>query len=569
MPHCRMRFFLSIRGRIVGILILGLALNVITGIVSIDAARKADEGISQHSPVLHALEQIMLHSTEGHLWFEELVSGDTTNKYTDIQALFASAAAYADAIEHGGTLSEVRFQPAQNSTLKKQAGEMRAALVRFEALARERLKGKGEVGSDSDQAFDAAYRQIMEIAQHAQKDVQALVAEDQRFIQRMQWLMPLGIAVSSLFYLAGGMLLYRSIALPLNRIVRDFEGIRDRNDLTVRFRSLKKDEIGDIMRTSDSLLDKLSGTLGEIQTAASSLEGISTQLTSRAQDFAGVAANQAAVTEEASATVEELSAAVERITHTVGDQTATVSFIAGDVRSLAEHVGQSAQRIEDLQQAAAEAARAQVEGREELQQATAAIELSKASAGKIRTVVAVIREIADRVGLLSLNASIEAARAGDQGRGFAVVAEEISKLADRTASSVREIDALIQSVAGTIDHGASATGRVVGLLDGLLAGVDRLQSEISAVQSDMNTRRQEASRIAVTVTGIRDASDLIATSASEQKLALDEVSAAISGLVRDTTSLTGGVDEIVQVASAMKDSAAELRSSASGYRLVQ
>jgi hypothetical protein len=121
-----MRFLFSIRGRIAGILFLGFALNVITGLVSIDAARKADQGISQHAPVLHGLQQVMIRSTEGHLWFEELVSGDTTNQYEDIKNLWLSAAAYADAIGNGGTVGMVHFQAPTSIALKQRALQMKA-----------------------------------------------------------------------------------------------------------------------------------------------------------------------------------------------------------------------------------------------------------------------------------------------------------------------------------------------------------------------------------------------------------------------------------------------------------
>ncbi|MBL8020514.1 MAG: HAMP domain-containing protein [Leptospirales bacterium] len=562
-----MRILFSVRGRIISILLLGLLLNLTTAMIALIAARKANDGLSEYNPVLQGLQSIMISSTEGHLWFEEMISGDESNKYETIQKLWLNAARHAEAIENGGTVDQISYVKPRSSQHRMQAKKIREAIVRLEALGRERIAGKGNVGSDADQAFDDQYRAIMSLSHQLESETEALVAGEQRFVQSMQWLMPLLTAISSLLYLVGGTILYRSISKPMQRIVGEFSQIRRQNDLSVRFATNGRDEIGLVMQASDSLLEQLCGTFTDIQSAAIELEGRSERLNSSAQDFARVATSQAAVVEEASATVEELSAAVERITETVTEQTSIVGGIAQNVRRLADHVGQSARRIEDARAVAVETSRAQQEGRTELRNASAAIERSKESAGKIRQVIAVIREIADRVSLLSLNASIEAARAGEHGRGFAIVAEEVSKLADRTAASVKEIENLIESVAGTIDSGAAATDRVVSLLDGLMTGVHRLEGEITQVQTDMDSRRQEASKIAGTVSGIHDAAQLIRSSASEQKSALSEISTAIAGIVRDASSLTAGVDEVVQVASGMKASATGLRAAASVYRL--
>ncbi len=83
------------------------------------------------------------------------------------------------------------------------------------------------------------------------------------------------------------------------------------------------------------------------------------------------------------------------------------------------------------------------EGKEMIALMSQAIEKINVSSGAIHTIVGVIQDISDRVALLSLNASIEAARAGDLGRGFAVVADEVSKLSESTAAQIKDITAIV------------------------------------------------------------------------------------------------------------------------------
>ncbi len=170
-----------------------------------------------------------------------------------------------------------------------------------------------------------------------------------------------------------------------------------------------------------------------------------------------------------------------------------------------------------------------------------------------------INDIADNVNLLSLNASIEAARAGDAGRGFAVVAEQISKLADQTSANSKKIEKIIKENSSIINESHGLIGESALL-------TEKLHIAVSGIKDQIDIAVNKIGDIDVTIRTIRNLNDhvhnfskTIEKSTTEQKQSTEESS-------KTTSEIAGQAGEIVNISRRINESTRILNELAEGLR---
>jgi len=181
------------------------------------------------------------------------------------------------------------------------------------------------------------------------------------------------------------------------------------------------------------------------------------------------------------------------------------------------------------------------------------------TSGEMSNILNIINDISDKINLLSLNASIEAARAGDAGRGFAVVAEEISKLADQTSASVKDIDRLIKKSESEVGKGMASVADTITAIGKIIAGVSSIKEMVININHATEKHLESNGRVIKEAESVKSKSDYIKEAAFIQNKASEEMVNAITNANEISQSNASSSQEISDLSVNISDMAGEIK----------
>ena len=329
---------------------------------------------------------------------------------------------------------------------------------------------------------------------------------------------------------ACGLLLMRAIMAPMNRIVKILEIMRT-GDLSSRLNLDRKDEFGAVETGFNDMMTELTSLVSQAQRS-------SVQVTTSVTEIAATSKQQQATATETAATTTEIGATSREIAATSRDLVRTMTEVstAADQASVAAGSGQQGlARMEETMHA--------VMGAADLVNAKLAILNEKA--GNINQVVVTIVKVADQTNLLSLNAAIEAEKAGEYGRGFAVVATEVRRLADQTAVATYDIEQMVREIQSAVSAG------VMGM-DKFSEEVRRGMSEVQQVGEQLSQIIHQVQALAPRVLMVNEGMQAQATGAEQINHALVQLGDASSQTVESLRQASFAIDELSQVAIGLR-----------------
>jgi methyl-accepting chemotaxis protein WspA len=339
----------------------------------------------------------------------------------------------------------------------------------------------------------------------------------------------MSFGISMLLSIACIYYLLRSITRPLEGLVNAMGRMRQ-GDFTQRID--RRDEFGALGQTFNGMADDLASLFGEVQKSGIRVTSSVTEIAATAREQQTTANEIAVTTTEIGATSREISATSRELVKTMRD----VSLVGEQTAALAGDGQTGLARMEETMRRVVDAAGS----------INAKLGVLNEKAGNINQMVITITKVADQTNLLSLNAAIEAEKAGEYGRGFAVVASEIRRLADQTAVATYDIEQMVKEI-----HSAVSAG-VMGM-DKFSEEVRRGMAELHQVSGQLTQIIQQVQALAPRFDAVNEGMQAQATGAEQISEALTQLGQTARQTVESQAQSSRAIEDLNQVSSGLRN----------------
>jgi methyl-accepting chemotaxis protein WspA len=289
---------------------------------------------------------------------------------------------------------------------------------------------------------------------------------------------------------------------------------------------------------SSILVTDLSRLIGQVQKSGVQVNSSATEIAATSKQQQATVTEIAATTAEVGATASRISATSKELARTMAE----LSEVADQTSTLAQGGQGGLQQMESTM--------GQIGAASDLINSRLALLSEKAT--NIGMVVTTISKVADQTNLLSLNAAIEAEKAGEHGRGFAVVAREIRRLADQTAVATFDIEQIVKEMqsavsagvmgidkfADEVRRGREAIGAVTTQLTEIISQVQTLPPSFESVNEGVQSQSISAAQISEALAQLSVASQQTADSLRQSSMAIDQLNDASRGLQSGVSRFT-------------------------------
>lgn len=390
---------------------------------------------------------------------------------------------------------------------------------------------------------------------------------------QIKWLV-VWMAVIAVVVLAAAIftvnLAFNGLFNRIKKVTVEISDIADgKADLSQKIPVKRKDEIGELAESCNKLTESLSSMFKKIKEAVASLVYSGTEIGDHSQSTIGDVQKTTERVQEISArskiqnetmdmvadSSENVSKSIQLFSSRIGMQAEAISEISGHANEISANIQSIDENISKISQKYELLVNDSKTGQKDQMTVVDKVGEIQAQAGRLKEANAVIRNIASQTNLLAMNASIEAAHAGDAGKGFAVVAGEIRNLAESSAKQSKSIGDLIKSITEAITGIVDASKLSLSSFQSLDTRIGEIQSMLAEALASVNEQQLGTKSLLESIFVVETSSESIKSASAEMQeqsskvfSKMDELRTSASEITILTASIKNSIGEILKQA---------------------